>query len=55
METRDDGVTDASTMLKTNNRGHPKDSTASQKRQDAVSERQCLDSIIAKYGSKIAD
>jgi hypothetical protein len=42
-------------MSKTNNRGRPKGSTASQKSQDKVSERQCLDSIIAKYGSKVAD
>ena len=52
---QDDGVTDHSTMSKTNNKGHPKGSTASQKRQDKVSERQCLDSIIAKYRSKVAD
>jgi hypothetical protein len=54
--TWDGGVTDLSTMSETNNRGCPKGSTASQKRQDKVSERQCLDSIIAKYGSsKVAD
>ncbi len=53
--TWDGRVTDPSTMLKTNNRGHPEGSTASQKRQDKVSERQCLDSIIAKYRSKVSD
>ncbi len=53
--TQDDGVTDHSTMSKTNNKGHPKGSTASQKRQDKVSKRQCLDLIIAKYGSKVSD
>ena len=53
--TWDGRVTDPSTMLKTNNRGHPEGSTASQKRQDKGSERQCLDLIIAKYGSKVAD